>query len=202
MLEEIFNSLATLFNKNGYRLYIVGGTSRDYLLKRDISDFDFATDATPYQMKLFLDNGIYTFAKYGTVKLKINNIHVDITTFRKEENYSDYRHPGKIIFTKNIEEDYLRRDFTINALYIDENYKIFDFCSGIDDLNNKVIRFIGEPSKRIKEDPLRILRAKRFAKKLGFTLSSDTKKAIDDNIDLIDKLNPQKVKEELKKFEK
>lgn len=199
MNKDIFNNLATLFNNNGFRLYMIGGTSRDYLLNIDFSDYDFCTDATPDEMKVFLPDANYTFSKYGSVQLKVDGVHVDITTLRIEENYLDSRHPSSIKFTTKLEDDYKRRDFTINALYIDEKYNVIDLCDGLKDLENKIIRFIGNPETRLKEDPLRILRAERFQKKLGFVIDNDSKTAIDKYRYLLEKLNPQKVQQELKK---
>lgn len=200
MNKDLFVNLATLFNNNSHRLYIVGGTSRDYLLSKEVLDYDFATDATPSEMKKFLVDADYTFEKYGSVKLKIFGNHIDITTLRKESKYIDNRHPSQIEFTTKIEEDYLRRDFTINAIYIDENFNVIDFCGGLNDLKNKIIRFIGDPYIRIKEDPLRIIRAERFKAMLGFNYDLKTQKAIIDLYDLVSKLNQDKVKEELRKF--
>ncbi len=197
---NVFDSLTILFNKKGYRLYMVGGATRDYLLKRPILDYDFVTDATPTQMQKFLPNADFTFSRFGTVKIKINGMKVDITTLRVESDYKDYRHPGKVVFTKSTQDDYVRRDFTINAIYIDENYNIIDYCNGLKDLNDKLIRFIGDPDRRIKEDPLRIIRAERFEKKLGFKIEDESFKAIERNRHLIDELNPQKVKSELEKM--
>lgn len=196
---EVFDTLKKIFNAHGYRLYVIGGTSRDYLLKRELTDYDFVTDATPSEMKEFLPDANYRFEKYGSVRVKVNNIKVDLTTLRKENSYLDSRHPKDIVFIKNLEEDYVRRDFTINAIYIDENYKIIDFCGGISDLENKIIRFIGDPKTRIKEDPLRIYRAERFAQVLGFTLDPKTKKAMEECYDEVKKLNPEKIKEEMRK---
>lgn len=199
MRNEIFDSLAKLFNKNGFRLYMIGGTSRDSLLGLNFDDYDFVTDATPKEMKKFLLDANYTFERFGTVKLKVDKYHVDITTLRIEEGYNDHRHPSSIIFTKDLEKDFVRRDFTINAIYIDENYKIYDFCGGLSDLKNKIIRFIGDPYKRIKEDPLRILRAERFKEKLNFIIEPNSSKAIKENYNLLNELNPQKINEENKK---
>lgn len=202
MDKFIFDYLAQLFNENGFHLYMIGGTSRDFLLSLEVDDYDFTSDATPIQMKTFLVDADYTFARFGTVKIKINNQKVDITTLRKEDSYVDLRHPSKIEFTKNIEEDYLRRDFTINAIYIDKNYKIHDFSNGLKDLKDGIIRFIGDPDKRIQEDPLRILRAERFAKMLNFKIEEKSLEAIKRNYHLIERLNPQKVLEERKKLKK
>ena len=201
MNKNVFDSVALLFNRHGYRLYMVGGATRDYLLDRPILDYDFVTDATPDEMKTFLTDADFTFAKFGTVRIKVNHVKVDITTLRIEDEYVDYRHPSKVVFTKDIKKDYVRRDFTINAIYMDEEYNIIDYCGGLNDLNNKLIRFIGDPDKRIKEDPLRIIRAERFEKKLGFKIEDETFKAIERNRHLIEELNPQKVQAELKKME-
>ena len=201
MNKSTFTSLATLFNKHGFRLYMVGGTTRDYLLDLDILDYDFATDATPDEMKVFLPDANYSFEKFGTVRVKDGEVKVDITTFREEGKYLDYRHPSSIKFVKTIKEDYVRRDFTINAIYIDEKFNVIDPCDGIDDLENRIIRFIGNPVKRIKEDPLRILRADRFAKKLNFKIDEKTKKAMMKYHYLLDELNPKKIIEELQKLE-
>lgn len=201
MNKNVFDSVALIFNRHGYRLYMVGGATRDYLLDRPILDYDFVTDATPEEMKAFLPDADYTFSKFGTVRIKVNHVKVDITTLRIEDGYIDFRHPSKVVFTKDIKKDYVRRDFTINAIYMDEEYNIIDYCGGLNDLNNKLIRFIGDPDKRIKEDPLRILRAERFEKKLGFKIEDETFKAIERNRHLIEELNPQKVQAELKKME-
>ena len=199
MNKEVFTKLNTEFNRNGFNLYMIGGTTRDYLLGLDVFDFDFVTDATPEDIKTFLPDADFTFAKYGAVKVKVDGVKVDVTTFRVEEDYEDFRHPGKIRFVKTIKEDYVRRDFTINAIYIDKDFKIIDPSNGMDDLKAKLIRFIGDPEKRIKEDPLRILRAKRFANKLGFEIEENSKKAMEKLSYLLDKLNPDKVKEEERK---
>lgn len=197
---NIFTSLAKLFKENGFSLFMIGGTSRDYLLNLEVLDYDFVSDATPEDMKKFLPNANYHFEKYGSVRLKIDGVHVDITTFRSEGEYLDFRHPNSVKYVKTIEEDFVRRDFTINAIYIDEDMKCIDPSGGLIDLKNKVIRFIGDPIKRIKEDPLRILRAERFKEKLNFVIEEKSLEAINKYRYLLDKLNPEKVKEELRKL--
>ena len=201
MNKEIFFKLAKLFNDNGYRLFVIGGTSRDYLLNKEVYDYDFVSDATPIDMKKFLPEANYHFEKYGSVRTKVDGVHVDITTLRIEEGYSDYRHPSKITYVKEIEKDYVRRDFTINAIYLDEKLNVIDPAHGLDDLKNKLIRFIGDPKTRIKEDPLRILRAERFAKKLKFVIEPKSLEAIEKYRDLLAKINPEKIKEEIRKSE-
>lgn len=181
---------------------MIGSTSRDYLLNNKIDDYDFVTDATPDEISHFLDVDL-TFKKFGSVRVKFNNNKIDITTLRIEEDYKDYRHPNKIIFVKTIGEDYLRRDFTINAIYIDEDYNIIDPTNGKDDLLiNKKLQFIGDPLKRIKEDPLRILRAKRFATQYNLKLDKETSRILDENKNLLDLLNKDKIIEEQRKLER
>ena len=199
MNKEIFTKLAKLFNDNGYRLFMIGGTTRDYLLNKEVYDYDFVSDATPEEMSKFLLDANYHFAKFGSVRTKVDGIHVDITTLRVEGEYLDSRHPSKIEYVKEIEKDYVRRDFTINAIYMDENFKIIDPSNGTKDLKKGIIRFIGDPTKRIKEDPLRILRAERFAKKLNFVIEPKSLEAIENNRQLLVKINPDKIKEEERK---
>lgn len=199
MENTLFKFLDQKFSENGFSIFEVGGSVRDSLLGLEVFDFDFATDATPEEIVKFLPDVNDVFAKYGCIKYKGEFGRAEITTFRVEENYDDFRHPGKINFVKSLNEDYKRRDFTINAIYKDINGKIYDPSNGVDDLKNHLIRFIGDPKKRIQEDPLRILRAKRFAKKLNFKIEEKTQKAIDEFSYLLEKLNPQKVIEEEKK---
>jgi len=198
----LFRDLAMLFNKNGFRLYMIGGTSRDYLLELPLEDFDLVTDATPAQMAAFLPEADHRFAHYGNVKTKSGTHRVDITTLREEAGYKDYRHPQSISFVTDIAKDYGRRDFTINALYIDEQFQIHDFGSGLDDLKAKTIRIIGEPNLRLQEDPIRILRALRFSLKLGFALDPELKKALIGNIEMLEYVNPAKVNAEIVKIER
>ena len=197
---EIYQRFAEIFEQNGFKLFIIGGTSRDLLLGKEPLDIDFVTDATPDQSKLFLEEVDMTFAKFGTIKVRYDNRSIDIVTLRKEEGYKDYRHPSKITFITSLEEDSKRRDFTINALYIDKDRNVIDYYNGLEDLKNKIIRFIGDPEVRIKEDPLRIIRAERFAKKLGFTIEEKSNLALIKYRYLLDELNPDKVKQELRKY--
>ena len=194
-----FLSLAKLYREHGFSLYMIGGTSRDYLLGLACADFDFVTDATPEETSLFLPEANYRFAAFGSIKVKTEGISCDVTTLRKEEGYSDHRHPSKVTFIRDLEEDSWRRDFTINALYMDTDGKVMDYHNGLEDLANKTIRFIGDPRKRILEDPLRILRARRFAHRLGFSIETKTLEAMEELHDELNKLNPDKVLMESKK---
>lgn len=195
----LFKKYEKLFRSHGYPLFMVGGTSRDLLLGQEPSDFDFVTSATPEQERSFLPDADYSFAKFGSIKFKEEGKEIDVTTFREEGEYKDFRHPSYIRFISSPEEDSKRRDFTINALYLDGEGNVLDFHGGLKDLREKKIRFIGNPDVRIQEDPLRILRAERFAKRLGFTLEEETDKAIKKLRPLLAKLNPLKVKQEMEK---
>lgn len=200
-MNLVFDTLKEIFNRNKFRLFMIGSTSRDYLLNNEINDYDFVTDATPEEVKIFLDVDM-TFAKFGSVKYYLNDNKIDIVTLREEGDYEDKRHPSYIKFIKDINVDYKRRDFTINAIYIDENYAVQDISkTGEEDLFNKRLRFIGEPEKRIKEDPLRILRAKRFIIEYELFIDETTKEIIHKNLYLLKYISKGKLEEENRKLE-
>ena len=196
---SLYLELADLFESNNYSLYMVGGTVRDYLLNLPLTDMDLVTDATPEEMKKFLKGADYTYSKYGSVKLVYKDVKFDITTLRKEEGYSDFRHPGKIIFTKKLEEDVDRRDLTINSLYIDKDLEVIDYVKGVIDLHDKVLRMNGDPLTRLEEDPLRIVRIFRFSLELSFEIEESLRKTMSEHMDLLEKLNPQKIEMEISK---
>ncbi len=196
---EIYRDLATLFDSKGFLLYLVGGTVRDYLLGKELTDMDLVTDATPSEMKEFLSNADYTFEKYGSVRLKIDDIKFDITTLRKEEGYSDFRHPNKICFTKSLKEDVFRRDITINAMYMDKDLNVIDFVGGQKDISNKIIRMIGKPLKRINEDPLRIIRIYRFKLETGFEIERELNDVLEHNFSKAKLINKDKINQEIRK---
>ena len=155
---QTFIDLANIYESHGYHLYLVGGTVRDYLLNISLTDMDAVTDATPEEQKEFIEKADYTFSKYGSIKVVFQDIKFDVTTLRKESGYSDSRHPNQVEYTDKLEEDVSRRDVTINALYLSKDLKVIDLVNGQKDLENKVIRVIGDPDNRFKEDPLRIIR--------------------------------------------
>lgn len=196
---KLFIELASLFNSHGFQLYLVGGSTRDYLLNLPLVDMDLVSDATPSDVKLFLDNGNYTFERFGSVKFKYKDVKFELTTFRKEGGYVDSRHPNVVLFTKDIKEDYPRRDITINALYLDKNLNVLDFVNGQKDLKNKVIRMVGDPLTRIKEDPLRIIRIYRFSLDLGFSIEPKLETIINQNANLLINLRKEKILEEIHK---
>ena len=197
---KIFQKLEETFKNNGFSLYLVGGTVRDYLLKLPLTDMDAVTDATPKEMEKFIPDANFRFAEYGSVTYKFEGIKFDITTLRKEAGYADSRHPNKIEFVKDLTIDVKRRDFTINGLYLDSQLKVLDYVGGVNDLNKKIIRMIGEPKNRLKEDPLRIIRAIRFSIGFNFAVDSELDKAIKESVSLLDNLNIDKIKMDIKKI--
>ena len=196
---ELFLELARLYSSKGFSLYMVGGSVRDYLLNIPLTDMDLVTDATPEEEKEFLENADYTFERFGTIKLKYKNVKFDITTFRKEAGYVDLRHPNVVFFTKDIEEDFPRRDLTINALYLDQNLQVIDYVDGQKDLKNRIIKMVGDPLTRIKEDPLRIIRVYRFALDLDFNIDPTLEQLIIGNKNLLTNLRKEKIVEEIHK---
>ena len=195
-----FKKLEQLFQKNGFSLYLVGGTVRDYLMGLPLNDMDAVTDATPKEMRNFLPDANYAFERFGSISYKIEKkVKFDITTLREEKGYSDARHPSNISFVKELKIDVKRRDFTINALYLDSDLKVIDFVDGQNDIKNKVLRMVGDPNLRLKEDPLRIIRAFRFAADYGLSFDKELDNAIRNNVSEIDKLNKEKIKMDLKK---
>ena len=197
-----FQRLVSIFKQHGYILYLVGGTVRDLLLGLTLTDMDCVTDATPEEMKTFLPGADFTFAKMGSIRCKDEGVKFDITTLRKESGYKDSRHPSEVIFVKDLKEDVKRRDFTINALYMDEHMVLVDYVNGEKDLNKKIIRMVGDPEKRLKEDPLRIIRAIRFALQLNFELDKKLEKAMLKNIELLKLLKKEKIIQDLNKLTK
>ena len=181
---SIFQKFVELFDKNGYSFYLVGGTVRDYFLHKELTDMDAVTDATPEEMKKIIPDANFQFAKFGSVRYKFEDVKFDITTLRKEESYLDSRHPTKITFVKDLNEDVKRRDFTINGMYLSHDLKVIDLVGGQDDLKQGIIRMIGNPDNRLKEDPLRIIRAIRFSLDFDFVIEDSLDKAIRNNIDL------------------
>ena len=184
--------------------YIVGGAVRDYLLGKPIYDWDISTPKTPDEViKLLQDNGfktILTGAKYGTVSTIVDGIQhpVEITTFRSEK-YNNSRFP-EVVYHTTQKGDSMRRDFTINAMAYDvRNDKILDYYGGMEDIKSRTIRFVGEPIERIKEDPLRIIRACRIAATLGFRMDEDTSNALMEMRDLLSTLSQDRLVMEIKK---
>ena len=196
--KEIYIALSILSDKN-YDAYIVGGAVRNLLLGSKIVDYDITTNASPDVVKqLFAEYPLYTNGeKHGTVVVTINKVKIDITTFRSDFDYVDHRRPNSVTFSDDLNEDLKRRDFTINALCLDKNDKIIDNFNGVEDLNKKIIRAIGEPKARFHEDALRILRALRFSSRFNFKIEAKTKEAMFECKDLLNYISNERKKEEL-----
>ncbi|MCK9190401.1 MAG: HD domain-containing protein [Sphaerochaetaceae bacterium] len=200
-ITETIKQFASKFVENGFKLYIVGGAVRDHLLHIENDDFDFTTDATPQNVIQMFKKTIPTGLKHGTVTVLFKGEAFEVTTFRSESDYLDGRHPDTVSYVKNLEEDLKRRDFTINALAADAvTGKIIDMHDGIGDIKRKVIKAIGIPEERIKEDGLRIMRACRFASKLDFEVESETFDAMVKNQNNIRSVSNERIREELYKM--
>ena len=162
----------------GYEAYFVGGSVRDMLLHKPISDVDIATSATPQEVKEIFPHTVDVGIEHGTVMVIYHKEGYEVTTFRTEEGYEDFRHPDKVTFVRSLEEDLKRRDFTINALAIGIDDQLMDFFDGIGDLERQCIRCVGDAKERFNEDALRMFRAVRFVGQLGFQVEEETKNAI------------------------
>lgn len=197
--KEIKLALDLLTN-NHYEAYVVGGAVRDYLLNKKPSDYDITTNATPDEiMTIFkgyqiIDQGL----KHGTVMVIINRKLVEITTFRVDEEYIDNRHPSKVRFTRCLREDLARRDFTINAFAY--YHDVIDYFNGKEDLQNRIIRAVGNPDHRFMEDALRILRAIRFSCQLDFDIEDNTKEAIFKHKELLKNISVERIVLEFNKM--
>ena len=189
-----------IFNRNGYEAYFVGGCVRDYLLGEDFSDIDITTNALPEEVKKVFRKSIDTGIQHGTVTILVNGDSYEVTTFRTEEDYTNHRSPEKVEFVSNLREDLDRRDFTINAMALDYNGKLFDYHNGDKDLSSKIIRTVNDPNERFYEDALRMLRAFRFSSKLGFEIENNTLDAIKKNAELIKFVSIERIVNEFKKL--
>ena len=197
-IPDYIQTLIDLLNQNHYSAYVVGGAIRNALLGLPIHDYDLTTDATPDEMlQVFSTHRVFkTGIQHGTITVLSKGQPVEITTFRSENVYEDHRHPSGVSFSKCIEEDCKRRDFTINALCYNNSEGLIDFFGGIDDLQHKIIRCIGNASERIDEDALRILRALRFAGRLSFTIEEKTANAIHKQKDLLHYISEERIHNE------
>lgn len=162
----------------GYEAYAVGGCIRDSILGRTPGDWDITTSASPFQVKELFPRTVDTGIQHGTVTVMEGKEGFEVTTYRIDGEYDDFRHPREVTFTSSLEEDLKRRDFTINAMAYNEEDGLIDIFGGIRDIEGKVIRCVGEPKERFTEDALRMMRAVRFAAQLGFAIEEGTKAAI------------------------
>src|SRR5271154_2782419 len=190
----------------GHQAYLVGGCVRDILLEREPADYDVATDARPDRVQELFPHSLAVGAKFGVVVVTEDSesgaaLQVEVATFRSDVSYSDGRHPDQVVYTDTPEEDARRRDFTINALFLDpETQQILDFVGGRDDLRAGIIRAIGRPADRFREDKLRMLRAVRFAARFRYAIEAATFTAILKSAPEIHEVSAERLRDELTKI--
>lgn len=209
-LPEYITSFMRVFEEKGYKIYLVGGIVRDLLINKTIdwNLADFATSARPQEIVKMFPKTFYE-NQFGTVGVEYeegkNKFIFEVTTFRKESEYKDQRHPTYVQWADTIEEDLGRRDFTINAIALSEQSEsngplIIDPYYGQEDLKNKLVRAVGDPNIRFSEDALRLMRAIRFSSQLGFTIEEKTLSSIKTNAKLIEKISGERIRDELLKI--
>lgn len=187
-------------NQAGFEVYFVGGCVRDTLLQRPLHDVDLATSAYPQEIKQIFPQTIDTGIEHGTVTVIYQKKAYEITTFRTESGYQDYRRPDKVEFVRSLKEDLKRRDFTINALAMNAQGEIIDLFAGIADLQQRQIRAVGVAADRFHEDALRMLRAVRFQAQLNFTIEKQTLAGIKTNAALLSHIATERIREEFIKL--
>ncbi|MFC1670304.1 CCA tRNA nucleotidyltransferase [Spirochaetota bacterium] len=199
--EAAVNSIVKRFHASGFECYLIGGSVRDLILGSNIYDYDFATNAKPDEVMGLFKKVIPTGLKHGTVSILINGKTYEVTTYRADGKYIDGRRPETVSFSKTLEEDVKRRDFTINGLAYDiSNGEVIDYVDGMNDLEQKIIRTIGDPMERFSEDGLRSFRACRFASKLYFNIEDNTFDAISRTLDIVKLVSIERVRDELMKL--
>ena len=199
-LPEKVNTIIQTLQEHGYEAYAVGGCVRDSLLGREPGDWDITTSASPVETKKLFARTVDTGIEHGTVTVLLGKEGFEVTTYRIDGKYEDSRHPTEVIFTRNLREDLLRRDFTINAMAYNDTEGIVDIFGGMDDLKRKIIRCVGNARERFGEDALRIMRGVRFAAQLGFSLEKETKEAMTELAPTLEKISAERIQTELVKL--
>lgn len=198
-LPETTAYIIERIEKNGFEAFAVGGCIRDSLLGIVPNDWDITTSAKPADIMNIFENTVETGIEHGTVTVVIDKEPYEVTTYRIDGDYTDGRHPDSVEFTENIEEDLSRRDFTINAMAYNNSTGLVDVFGGREDLENRVIRCVGNPKKRFEEDALRMMRGIRFSAQLGFSIDKDTFKAIEEMADSISAVSIERINVEFTK---
>lgn len=198
-------ALSSMFYTEGFEIYAVGGCVRDLYLNRTPHDWDLCTSATPEQTMAILKKFGVSFTtigiEFGTVEAQWNGSEYEITTFRKDGNYSDSRHPDEVKYSTNIYDDLQRRDFTINSIAYDcIRDKFVTLDGAVNDLKNRVLRCVGDPDERFNEDPLRILRALRFKVVMGLSIESKTSDKMHELKELLKTVSKERVTDEFRKM--
>ena len=196
-MQKIIKQILNKIENVGYEAYVIGGYVRDLLVGISSYDIDICTNATPKELMMIFPNA--SSKNLGGIDFKVKEYHIEITTYREEIKYKN-RKPIEFNYINNLVKDLERRDFTINAICMNSQGEIIDLVGGIEDLSNLKVKMIGDPTFKIKEDPLRILRAIRLATHLNFNLDSPLYKAIEENSQLILELSNVRIKEELDKI--
>ena len=199
-LPAAVNMIIDVLQAHGYEGFAVGGCVRDSVLNRTPDDWDITTSATPYQVKELFSKTVDTGLQHGTVTVMVHGVGYEVTTYRIDGEYEDGRHPKEVQFTSNLTEDLKRRDFTINAMAYSKDRGLIDEFGGMNDLQRKIIRCVGDPWQRFGEDALRILRAVRFAAQLGFEIEENTKKAIVELAPTLSKISAERIQTETVKL--
>ena len=199
-LPEKVNTIIQTLQEHGYEAYAVGGCVRDSLLGREPGDWDITTSASPDETKKLFARTVDTGIEHGTVTVLLGKEGFEVTTYRIDGKYEDSRHPTEVIFTRNLREDLLRRDSTINAMAYNDTEGIVDIFGGMDDLKRKIIRCVGNARERFGEDALRIMRGVRFAAQLGFSLEKETKEAMTELAPTLEKISAERIQTELVKL--
>ena len=199
-LPEKVNTIIQTLQEHGYEAYAVGGCVRDSLLGREPGDWDITTSASPDETKKLFARTVDTGIEHGTVTVLLGKEGFEVTTYRIDGKYEDSRHPTEVIFTRNLREDLLRRDFTINAMAYNDTEGIVDIFGGMDDLKRKIIRCVGNARERFGEDALRIMRGVRFAAQLGFSLEKETKEAMTELAPTLEKISAERIQTQLVKL--
>lgn len=202
-MKEVFkNALPLLYEieKAGYEAYFVGGSVRDLLMDGDIADVDIAVSATPQEIKEIFPRTIDVGIEHGTVVVLYQGQTYEVTTFRTESAYADFRRPDHVSFVRSLKEDLNRRDFTMNAIAMDKNGQIIDPFGGREDISRKIIRTVGSPSERFQEDALRMMRAVRFVSQLSFEIEASTYEALAEYGHLLEKIAIERISMEFEKL--
>lgn len=200
VLPDDVKKIIETLEQNGYEGYAVGGCVRDSILGRMPNDWDITTSASPQQVKNLFLRTVDTGIQHGTVTVLMGKEGYEVTTYRVDGEYEDGRHPKEVTFTASLEEDLRRRDFTINAMAYNDREGLVDIFGGRADIENKVIRCVGEPAERFGEDALRIMRAVRFSAQLGFTVDQDTAAAAKELAETLAKISAERIQAELVKL--
>lgn len=199
-LPEKVKKIITELEAAGYEAYAVGGCVRDSILGREPDDWDITTSATPMQTKAVFGRTIDTGIQHGTVTVRLAGESFEVTTYRIDGEYADSRHPKNVVFTANLVEDLKRRDFTINAMAYNDRSGLVDAFGGITDLENKIVRCVGDARERFTEDALRMMRAVRFSAQLGFSIDTDTEHAIMELAPNLTRISAERIQIELVKI--